>query len=340
MDRLVGRSGKMKEIFKLVDKISKSDATTILLQGESGTGKSLIARAIHFNSRRFDKPFMTITCTALPETLLESELMGHEKGSFTDAKVMKKGLFEMADGGTVFLDEIGDISLPFQAKLLTFLEEKTFKRVGGTTDIQVDVRIIAATNRDLETAVAEHRFRSDLYYRLKVVPIVIAPLRERREDIAPLVTSFMDAFSRDFRKKITAISDEAMAALEAYLWPGNIRELRNVIERAVLLAESDRLTLDDLPGEIRDNRASAPHASTMLAAAAVASAPAPAATPGMPIFLPAAGVDFEQVEKELVKQALARTGGNQTRAATLLGMNRDQIRYRIEKFGLRNQSDT
>lgn len=341
LDRLVGRSSKMKDVLKLVEKISKSDATTVLLQGESGTGKSLIARAIHFNSRRVDKPFMTITCTALPETLLESELLGHEKGSFTDAKTQKKGLFEMADGGTVFLDEIGDISLPFQAKLLTFLEEKTFKRVGGTTDIQVDVRIIAATNRDLETAVAEHRFRSDLYYRLKVIPILIPPLRDRREDVAPLVASFTDSFARDFRKKITAIDDAAMSALEAYSWPGNIRELRNVIERAVLLSETDRLTLDDLPSEIRENRPAGAHTP----AAATAAAPAPAgaaaaAASGMPIFLPASGVDFEEVEKELVKQALARTGGNQTRAATLLGMNRDQIRYRIEKFGLRNPAES
>ncbi len=336
LDRLVGRSPKMKEVLRLVDKISKSDATTVLLQGESGTGKSLIARAIHHNSRRVDQPFMTITCTALTETLLESELMGHEKGSFTDAKAMKKGLFELADGGSVFLDEIGDISLPFQAKLLMFLEEKTFKRVGGTTDIMVDVRIIAATNRDLEKAVAERRFRSDLYYRLKVVPIVIPPLRERPEDIGPLVDSFVQSFSTDFRKRITGFSPEALAALHAYSWPGNIRELRNVIERAILLAESDALGLEDLPVEIRENRS--PRSSAAPAAAA-AGEPAPGVTPGavpgLPLVLPPSGVDFEEVERELVRQALARTGGNQTRAATLLGMNRDQIRYRIEKFGLR-----
>ncbi len=253
---------------------------------------------------------MNITCSALPEALLESELFGHEQGAFTDAKKQKKGLFELANGGTVFLDEIGEMSPPLQAKLLRFLEEKAFRRVGGSADIRVDVRVIAATNRDLSKEVKEGRFREDLFYRLRVLPISIPPLRDRQGDVPHLVHHYIDHFNREFRKSVTGVTKSGMQALEAYSWPGNVRELKNVVERAMLLADGKELKADDflLP-------------STIVAGDSV-------------FVLPPGGVDFAALEKDLVIQALRRTGGNQTRAAKLLGMNRDQIRYRLEKFGL------
>jgi two-component system response regulator AtoC len=315
-DRIVGTSPKMTELFQLLDRVARSDATTVLLQGESGVGKSLFARAIHYNSARAAAPFMMIACTALPEALLESELMGHERGAFTDAKAQKKGLLELANGGTVFLDEIGDTPPSFQVKLLNFLEEKTFKRVGGTLDISVDVRIIAATNQDLDKAVGEGRFRSDLYYRLKVIPLVLPPLRERREDVPLLANFYVDHFNREFRKCVKGLAPEAMRLLQNYSWPGNVRELRNVIERAMILGGAERFGPEDLPAEIRN--------ASGLASASVSR-----------FRLPPEGVNLEDLELEYLKQALEMSGGNQTKAAKLLGMNRDQIRYRMEKYGLR-----
>ena len=309
-DRIIGASPAVEQAKKLLKKIAASPASTVLLTGESGTGKDLAAKAIHFNSDRAGGAFLNITCSALPENLLESELFGHERGAFTDAKQMKKGLLELADGGTVFLDEIGEMSLVLQSKLLRFLEEKTFRRVGGSQDIHVNVRVIAATNRNLEDSVRKGAFREDLYYRLRVMPIELPALRERAGDIPLLLRYYIDQFNTEFRKKVKGLSAEARKGLESYGWPGNIRELKNAVERAMLLCEGDTLGLEDFQ---------------MLGARG-------AARDGFD--LPPEGIDFEKLERELVAQALRRSGGNQTRAAALLGMNRDQIRYRVEKFGL------
>src|SRR3982751_551949 len=309
-ERIVGESPAMGELRDLLRKVAGSPASTVLLTGESGTGKDLAAKILHYNSDRANRPFVNITCSAIPETLLESELFGHERGAFTDARQQQRGLFEQADGGTVFLDEIGEMVPALQAKLLRFLEEKAFKRVGGSGDVRVDVRIIAATNRDLEEAVKSSGFREDLYYRLNVMQITLPSLREHPADIPLLLNHYIDVFNREFRKNIRGVTPEAMELLKAYRWPGNIRELRNAVERAMLLAEGEWLTPDLLP--VTATRAST--AQTM--------------------ELPHEGVNLDTLERELVVQALRRTSGNQTKAAALLGLNRDQIRYRIEKFGL------
>ncbi|MCZ6692071.1 MAG: sigma-54 dependent transcriptional regulator [Planctomycetota bacterium] len=313
MGRLIGQSPKMVEIYSMVEKITRSGASTILLQGESGTGKDLLAKGIHYSSDRANSAFMTITCSALPDQLLESELFGHEKGAFTDAKSEKKGLFHLADRGTVFLDEIGDMPLALQSKLLRFLEERAFKRVGGVKDIHVDVRIIAATNRDLEAEVKKERFREDLYYRLKIIPIEMPPLRDRTEDIPLLVKCFVDGFHKEFKKKVRGVSEVALAHLKDYPWPGNVRELRNAIERAMILGEKEWLGPEDFP--LFPSRDRPPRGGALLT-------------------LPREGIRFEELEKDLVRQALEQTRGNQSKAARLLGMTRDQIRYRIEKFQL------
>jgi DNA-binding NtrC family response regulator len=312
---IVGRSKPMLEVFGMMQRIIESDPATVLVQGESGTGKDLVAKAIHYQSRRADKPFMNITCTAISKNLLESELMGHERGAFTDAKTAKKGLLELADGGTVFLDEMGSLPMSLQSKLLRFLEDKSFKRVGGTRDITVDVRVIASTNRDLKAAVEEGTFRGDLYYRLNVVPLTLPPLRERKEDIPLLVNHFIDMFNREFRKRVREISAEAMEMLMAYHWPGNVRELKNMIERAIILSSTDVLSPEDFPSDLREPRG------------------APAVQDGT-VTLPPQGLKLEEVERSLVLQALERCGWNQTQAGKLLGLNRDQVRYRIEKYGL------
>jgi two-component system, NtrC family, response regulator AtoC len=308
--RIVGHSRAIAEVKALLQKVAASPASTVLLTGESGTGKDLAAKVLHYQSDRAARPFMNITCSALPESILESELFGHERGAFTDARQQKRGLLETADGGTVFLDEIGEMAPGLQAKLLRFLEEKAFKRVGGVADIRVDVRVIAATNRTLEDEVKKGRFREDLYYRLNVLPIVLPALRSRAEDIPMLVHYFVDSYNAEFRKRIAGLTDDAMRTLQTYGWPGNIRELRNAVERAMLLAEGDRLTASDFP---------------------VASAGARLTEA---VELPAGGIDLDKLERSLVVQALERSGWNQTRAAALLGLNRDQIRYRIEKFKL------
>jgi len=310
LERLVGASAAMTSLRHLVARVALSPASTVLLTGESGTGKDLVAKIIHYSSNRAGRPFMNITCSALPEQLLESELFGHERGAFTDARLQKKGLLEMADGGTVFLDEIGEMTAGLQAKLLRFLEEKSFKRVGGASDIRVDVRVVAATNRNLEEEVTKHRFRTDLYFRLNVLPMSLPALRTHAEDIPLLVEFFIDAFNTEFRKRVLGATPSAYAVLRGYGWPGNVRELRNVIERAMLLSDADRLDARDFAA-----------LGTQLGA-------------GDEFELPASGVDLERLERSLVTQALRRSGGNQTRAGALLGLNRDQIRYRIEKFGL------
>jgi transcriptional regulator with PAS, ATPase and Fis domain len=281
----------------------------VLLTGETGTGKDLAAKTIHYNSDRARKPFVNITMSALPEQLLESELFGHERGAFTDARQQKKGLLETADGGTVFLDEIGEMTAGLQAKLLRFLEEKTFKRVGGLADIRVDVRVIAATNRSLEREVSEGKFREDLFYRLQVMPIALPPLRERKGDVPLLAAFYIDLFNREFKRHVRGPSAEAQAMLEQYTWPGNVREMRNAIERAMLLVDHDWLEPRDF--------------TTLTRSVAPTE-----------FKLPPDGVSLDEVERQLLMQALERAGGNQTQAGQLLGINRDQVRYRIEKFGI------
>jgi two-component system response regulator AtoC len=312
---IVGESDAIKTVRALLHKIGTSPASTVLLTGESGTGKDLAAKVLHYSSNRAAKPFMNITCSALPETLLESELFGHERGAFTGADRQKRGLIESADGGTVFLDEIGEMVPLLQAKLLRFLEEKTFKRVGGSTDIKVDVRVVAATNRSLEEEVKKGHFREDLYYRLNVMAVPLPLLRERREDIPRLINHYIDLFNTEFRKKIRGVSPTTLTALTAYGWPGNVRELRNAVERAALLAETIELNETHFP--------------------VLSAAPGELSTG---ITLPAGGINLEGLERSLVVQALERAAWNQTKAATLLGLNRDQIRYRIEKFELEKPS--
>src|SRR6202008_2310340 len=240
-------SPKSAELMSFVQKVAASEANTILIQGESGTGKDLIAKAIHYESVRQEKPFVAINCSAIPETLMEAELFGHERGAFTDAKTMKKGLFEMADGGTLFLDEIGELSPLLQAKLLRVLEDQVIRRVGGVRDMQVDVRVIAASNRDLERAVRDSQFRQDLYYRLAIIAIFIPPLRERKEDILPLVDAFLDRYNRRFKKSVRGISEETRKLLLNHSWPGNVRELKNTIERAMILEDEQYLRPVYLP---------------------------------------------------------------------------------------------
>jgi DNA-binding NtrC family response regulator len=309
-ESIIGNSPVMLRIKALLARVAASPASTVLLTGETGTGKDLAAKAVHYNSDRAARGFVNITCSALPEQLLESELFGHERGAFTDARQQKRGLFETADGGTVFLDEIGEMTPALQAKLLRFLEEKTFKRVGGLTDIRVDVRVVAATNRDLEEEVKSGRFREDLFYRLQVMPIPLPPLRERRGDVSLLAHYYIDRFNSEFRKRVKGLSAAATALLEQYQWPGNVRELRNAIERAMLLVDHDRLEPDDFTTLTRSLEAAQ-------------------------FRLPPEGVNLEDVERQLLMQALERAEGNQSRAAQLLGINRDQVRYRVEKFGLK-----
>jgi len=311
---VVGRSSAMQRIVELVGKVAASEGTTVLVRGESGVGKEVVARAIHARSERRDYPFLEINCTALPETLLESELFGHERGAFTDARERKQGLLEFADRGTVLLDEIGDLPPGAQAKLLRFLETRIFKRVGGVRDISVDVRIIASTNRDLEAAVRDGSFRQDLFFRLNVVPIVIPPLRERPEDVDPLAQHFLHAMTVALRRPARRLARDAVAMLERYAWPGNARELRNVIERAVILEEAPEIRPEHLPDELKPGGRALDLA------------------PGYQ--LPAGGIDLDQLERDLIRQALHQARGNKTRAAELLGLTRDTLRYRVEKYAL------
>lgn len=320
-ENIVGQSEKMQQVLALVDKVAQSDTATVLLQGENGTGKDLVARAIHCHSKRAEAAFMDVSCTAMPEALLESELFGYEKGAFTDAKGTKRGLLELADGGTLFLDEIGDMPAVSQAKLLKFIETRTFKRLGGTVDQRVDLRIIAATNRDLEGAVREGRFRQDLYYRLKVIPIALPPLRERRDDIPILARHFINKYNVEFNKHFRSIDGDALGVLTTYPWPGNVRELRNLMERILILEKGDTIRLDHLPPEfvMPEFGAGATHHEL--------------AAPAADRFrLPPTGICLEDVELDFVQQALDLAVGNQTRAAQLLGISRDALRYRLQKI--------
>src|SRR6516162_2863719 len=333
---VVAVSAKMIELMNFVEKVAASSATTILIQGESGTGKDLIAKAIHYQSRRQDKPFVAINCSAIPETLMEAELFGHERGAFTDAKAMKKGLFEMADGGTLFLDEIGELSPLLQAKLLRVLEDQMIRRVGGLRDMQVDVRVIAASNRDLERAVKENSFRQDLYYRLAIISIFLPPLRDRKDDILPLVEYFIDRYNRKFRKSVEGITDETRKLLLKYDWPGNVRELKNAVERAMILEESNVLRPDYLPFAVAQQQA-AYTAFEMTSATGNGNADATRLPDGRSLpklVIPEGGTSLEEVERALVDMAMTQASGNQTHAAKLLDISRDALRYKLKKFGL------
>jgi two-component system response regulator AtoC len=330
---VVGVSRKITELMKFVYKVAASEATTILVQGESGTGKDLVAKAIHYRSKRAERPFVAINCSAIPETLMEAELFGHEKGAFTDAKAMKKGLFEVADGGTLFLDEIGELSPLLQAKLLRVLEDQVIRRVGGVRDIQVEVRVIAASNRDLEREVREGRFRQDLYYRLAIISIYLPSLRERKEDILPLIEFFLAHYNRKFRKSVQGISDETRRLLLNYDWPGNVRELKNALERAMILEEGSLLKPDDLPFSVASGR-SGPVLAEKSAGAPAESQPAPGKRRLPPLSIPEGGTSLEDVEHALVELALQQSHGNQIKAAKLLNISRDALRYKMKKFGL------
>jgi two-component system, NtrC family, response regulator AtoC len=310
----VGGTPVMLRVLDMLRRVAESEASIILLRGESGTGKDLAAQSIHAWSRRKGAPFLAINCSAIPETLLESELFGYEKGAFTDAKQQKRGLVELADEGTLFLDEIGSLGLSLQAKLLRFLETNAFKRVGGLRDIQVDLRVIAATNHDLERLGREDKFRKDLYYRLNVCPIELPPLSARRDDILPLAGHFINHYNRKFGKSIRGLEPEAQRILLQYDWPGNVRELRNAVERAMIFEDGTLISAGHLP--IR------------LEAQPGAASAAGGATPA----LSAAGPTLLEAEKNLIRQALQRTGGNVSRAAAELGISRDTLRYKMKKL--------
>jgi len=318
-DQIVGQSEVLREVFTLIRKVAATPNTTVLITGESGTGKDLVAKVIHHQSGRAGEPMVEINCAAIPEHLLESELFGHEKGSFTGAGERKLGLVERASSGTLFLDEVGDMPLELQAKLLRLLENRTIRRVGGVDDIAVDLRVIAATNRDLSERVDEGAFRPDLYYRLNVLPIHLPPLRERQGDAELLVSYFLDRLNREMGKQVRTIGGDAVACLAAYPWPGNVRELRNVVERAHILADGERIEVSDLPAEVRNS---------------AGGGVAPAAGSATPFGLPEQGIDLEEIERRLLTEALDRTQGNQTQAAALLGLGRDALRYRMKKFGM------
>jgi two-component system response regulator AtoC len=330
---VVGVSRKITELMKFVYKVAASEASTILVQGESGTGKDLVSKAIHYRSKRAERPFVAINCSAIPETLMEAELFGHEKGAFTDAKAMKKGLFEVADGGTLFLDEIGELSPLLQAKLLRVLEDQVIRRVGGVRDIQVEVRVIAASNRDLEREVREGRFRQDLYYRLAIISIFLPTLRERKEDVLPLVDFFLAHYNRKFRKSVQGISEDTRRLLLNYDWPGNVRELRNALERAMILEEGSLLKPDDLPFTVASGR-SGPVLNGKSPSTPAESQAAPGKRRLPPLSIPEGGTSLEDVEHTLVELALQQSHGNQIKAAKLLDISRDALRYKMKKFGL------
>jgi two-component system, NtrC family, response regulator AtoC len=330
---VVGVSRKITELMKFVYKVAASEASTILVQGESGTGKDLVAKAIHYRSNRAERPFVVINCSAIPETLMEAELFGHEKGAFTDAKAMKKGLFEVADGGTLFLDEIGELSPLLQAKLLRVLEDQVIRRVGGVRDIQVEVRVIAASNRDLEREVREGRFRQDLYYRLAIISIFLPTLRERKEDVLPLVDFFLAHYNRKFRKSVQGVSEDTRRLLLNYDWPGNVRELRNALERAMILEEGSLLKPDDLPFTVASGR-SGPVLTDKSVGAPAESPPVPGKRRLPPLSIPEGGTSLEDIEHALVELALQQSHGNQIKAAKLLNISRDALRYKMKKFSL------
>ena len=329
-DQIVGSSQARAEMITLASKVAESEVSTVLLHGESGTGKDLLAKAIHYRSRRASAPFAPINCAAIPATLMESEFFGYEKGAFTDAKARKQGLLEQAEGGTVLLDEIGEMELNLQAKLLRVLEEGAFRRVGGLKDIPLDVRVIAASNRNLKADSEDGRFRLDLYYRLAIIRIDIPPLRDRGDDVLILAEHFMERFKEQMRKRIRGMTPEVMDVFRHYTWPGNVRELRNVIERVMILEDGDMITTAYLPNDLIADRSSVAQPKIRADHSPPQQAHAVAARPL--VSLPAEGIPLDEVEISLVQQALERTGGNQTRAAELLSISRGQLRYRLKKL--------
>src|SRR5947207_6999046 len=314
---IISASPKMEAVKKMILKVARSNST-VLIRGESGTGKELIARAIHNQSPRSSEMFQAVNCAAINENLLESELFGHEKGSFTGAHAEKKGLFEVADRGTLFLDEIGELDVGMQAKLLRALQERRIRRVGGTHELPVDVRVVAATNRDLRAMVADGRFRADLYYRINVLSIDVPPLRERREDIPVLIDYFLKKHTKNTSRHHTGLTPETKKLMNEYSWPGNVRQLESAIERAILLSEGDLITLEDLPSEVRQEVGPASEGA---------------------FKLPAEGINFEDVERNLITQAMKQTDYNITKAAKLLGLTFRTLQYRLEKFGIKKPDD-
>jgi DNA-binding NtrC family response regulator len=315
MEGLVGSSKKMQEVIEVARKVTPT-AVTVLVYGESGTGKELIAKAIHYNSPRRTSPFIAINCAAIPDNLIESELFGYEPGAFTGAAQRKQGLFEASDRGTLFLDEIGDLPLLTQTKILRVMQDKEVRRLGGKDSIKVDVRIIAATNKNLEKEVGKGKFREDLYYRLKVIAIELPPLRERKEDITALSSFFIDKYNKEFGKKVKGVSDGAMKALMDYHWPGNIRQLEFVIERAVLMGNGEMVGINDIRNELRLTSEKGP----------------------FNFELPDEGINFEELEKELIKKAMLKSNNVAAKAARLLGMTYKTFWYRLEKFGIQDIS--
>ena len=305
--RIIGKSARMRELFDMLATVAPTEATVLLL-GESGTGKEIIANAIHQNSPRRERPYIKVNCAALPETLLESELFGHEKGAFTGAIEKKKGRFERADGGTIFLDEIGEMSLTTQTKILRVLQEREFEPVGGTKTIKVDVRIIAATNKNLEDEVKRGKFREDLYYRINVVPITIPPLRERAEDVPLLAAHFLRLYGEKNKRMLKGFADGVMDALMRYDWPGNVRELENIVERTVIMSRGDTITFADLPPAIAGAQGTA-----------IQTSPA---------------ISLKDVERETIIKALQQTEGNRTKAAVLLGITRKTLQNKIKEYGI------
>ncbi len=318
-EAVIGESEAIKSIFETVQRVAASPASIVLITGESGTGKEVVAKAIHYFSPQREKPFLEINCTAVPETLMESELFGHERGAFTDAKIRKQGLLELADGGTFFLDEIGEMPLSLQAKLLKVIDERTFRRVGGVKNIQVDVRIIAATNADLEQRVADNEFRVDLYYRLNVIAIHVPPLRERGKDIHLLAFHFLEHFNRSYRRSVKGFDDDSLHLLNAYPWPGNVRELRNAVERAVMINNDGYISPQDLNIERRKIPRDAP--GLVIKA-------------GQIIDLPEEGVSLEQIEREVILKALEKCNWNVSKTARYLQISRQTLRYRMKVHGL------
>jgi two-component system, NtrC family, response regulator AtoC len=312
----IGTHAVLQPLYETLRRLEEADAPTVLLIGESGTGKDVLARTIHSRGPRKDRPFIAVDCAALPEALIESELFGHERGAFTDAKTAKSGLFEIAEKGVAFLDEIGELPIGTQSKLLRALEDRTFRRVGGTRRFPMDVGIVAATNRNLKEEVSKGTFREDLYFRLDVIQLRVPALRERVSDVPLLVGHFMERFNRQFGRHIEGVDGEAMKLLQQHRWPGNVRELRNLVERLVLLGPDDVIRPQHLPPEIRFSRSGGQ------------------AIAGCPFELPDDGVDLEAVERGLIQQALTRAAGNQSAAARLLGISRYALRYRMEKFEL------
>ncbi|MFA6149046.1 MAG: sigma-54 dependent transcriptional regulator [bacterium] len=328
--KMIGNSRRMQDLHRLIEKISDTDST-VLISGESGTGKELVAKTIHFNSSRMGEPFVPLNCGAIPRDLIESELFGHEKGAFTGAINARVGRFELAHGGTILLDEVGELPFPLQVKLLRVIQEREFERVGGTRTIKVDVRIIAATNRDLEKAVADHTFREDLYYRLNVIPVNIPPLRERDDDVLLLVSHFIGEFCRKKKKPLVTVSREASDLLRGYRWPGNVREVENAVERMIILNDSGEIGVEDLPRHIV---ASQGNVAKLLPVPAVApQAEVPASVPWTEFGVDLNGV-LEDMEKKLIVHALRTSGGVKNKAAVLLGLNRTTFLEKVKKMGV------